>query len=148
MSDRNKLIDEITQSLEVEFAPRLGEELSIGDIDTRLVGISRETMAIVTEAAARGEQTETESTRLKALVKETTDLKQKREELLSKGSTGSEVARRVENAVTIMKESATELQEWNDSIIRQLVDTVKVLSPTRIEVIIRGGISIVQDIKD
>ena len=105
-------------------------------------------MAIVTEAAARGEQTETESTRLKALVKETTDLRQKREELLSKGSTGSEVARRVENAVTIMKESATELQEWNDSIIRQLVDTVKVLSPTRIEVIIRGGISIVQDIKD
>ena len=50
--------------------------------------------------------------------------------------------------MTIMKESATELQEWNDSIIRQLVDTVKVLSPTRIEVIIRGGISIVQDIKD
>ncbi len=148
MSDRNRLIDEITQSLEVEFAPRLGEELSIGDIDTRLEGISRETMAIVTEAAARGEQTESESTRLKALVKETTDLKQKREELLSKGSTGNEVARRVENAVAIMKESTSELQEWDDSIIRQLVDTVKVLSPTRIEVIIRGGISIVQDIKD
>lgn len=146
MSDRSKLIDEITQSLEVEFAPRAGEEMSVGDIDTRLEEISRETMAIVSEAAARGEQTEAEATRLKALVKETSDLRQRRQELLSKESSGNDVARRVENAVTIMKDATTGIQEWDESIIRQLVDTVKVLSATKIEVIIRGGLSIVQEI--
>lgn len=148
MSDRSKLIDEITQSLEVEFAPRAGEEMSVGDIDTRLEEISRETMAIVSEAAARGEQTEAEATRLKALVQETSDLRQRRQELLSKASSGNDVARRVENAVTIMKDATAGIQEWDESIIRQLVDTVKVLSATKIEVIIRGGLSIVQEIVD
>jgi len=36
--------------------------------------------------------------------------------------------------------------EWNESLIRQLVDTVKVLSANRIRVYLQGGIEIEQEL--
>ena len=42
-------------------------------------------------------------------------------------------------------EQAPEQIEWNDSTIRQLVDTVKVLSKDKIEIYLRGGTVIEQD---
>lgn len=147
MSDKAKLMAEITQSLEIELAPKPGGELSLSDIDTRIEAISRETMAIVSEAAVRGEQTEVETARLKALVDEAQDLKERRQGLLDEGDSKAGIMRRIENASDVMTSATSNFHEWNDNIIRQLVDTVKVLSATKIEIILRGGISVIQELR-
>ncbi len=146
MSDKAKLMDEITKSLEIELAPKPSGELSMSDIDARIEGISRETMAIVSEAASRGTQTEEEASRLKVLVDETQKLREMRQRLLEEGDSKAGVTKRIKYATSVMASTTNVFHEWNDSIIRQLVDTVKVISATKIEVIIRGGISVMQEL--
>ena len=51
----------------------------------------------------------------------------------------------MEAVVTAMEQLPAELTQWEESTIRQLVDTVKVLSKDRILVCLRGGIQIKQD---
>ena len=41
-----------------------------------------------------------------------------------------------------------EITEWNESVVRQLVDTVKVLSANRIRVYLRGGMESEQILKN
>ena len=49
--------------------------------------------------------------------------------------------------VSLMEKTSPELTEWDEFWIRQLVDTVKVLSEDSIMVYLRGGIEIRQSIK-
>ena len=51
----------------------------------------------------------------------------------------------MEAVVTAMEQIPVELTEWEENAIRQLVDTVKVLSKDRILVCLRCGIQIEQD---
>ena len=88
-----------------------------------------------------------ETARLKALVDEAQDLKERRQGLLDEGDSKAGIMRRIENASNVMTSATSNFHEWNDNIIRQLVDTVKVLSATKIEIILRGGISVIQELR-
>lgn len=44
-----------------------------------------------------------------------------------------------------MENASAEISEWDESMIRQLVDTVKVVSREKIIVCLRGGVQIKQD---
>ncbi len=46
-----------------------------------------------------------------------------------------------------MENASPGLTQWDESIIRQLVDTVKVLSENRIKVYLRGGLELAQEIR-
>ena len=46
-----------------------------------------------------------------------------------------------------MEQASAEITEWDESLIRQLVDTVKVLSADRISVYLHGGIEIEQEME-
>ena len=59
---------------------------------------------------------------------------------------GSAANRRIRDAVAILSAGDSQLTEWDESIIRQLVDTVEVLSADRIRVCLRGGMEIEQSI--
>ena len=50
--------------------------------------------------------------------------------------------------VTAMEETPAELTQWEESTIRQLVDTVKVLSKDRVLVCLRCGVQIEQKIEE
>ena len=49
-------------------------------------------------------------------------------------------------AVSLLESTSPVLAEWNEPVIRQLVDTVRVLSADRIRVCLRGGMEIEQTI--
>ena len=50
-------------------------------------------------------------------------------------------------AVSLLESTSPVLAEWNEPVIRQLVDTVRVLSVDRSAVYLRGGIEIQQEIE-
>ena len=52
--------------------------------------------------------------------------------------------RRIEDAAAAMAQASTHISEWDEALIRQLVDTVKVNSAKKITVFLRGGIQVEQ----
>ena len=52
---------------------------------------------------------------------------------------------RVDEAVELLNAETPDLSVWDEATIRQLVETVKVLSSEKILVILQGGIEIEQD---
>ena len=73
--------------------------------------------------------------------------KEKKAAILEQQNSNSAANRRIEDAVGIFNAGSSEITEWNEGIIRQLVDTVKVLSADRIRVYLKGGMEIEQAIE-
>lgn len=72
-------------------------------------------------------------------------LKEQKAKLLDQQNSDSAASRRIVNAMDILNAGSAYI-EWDESIVRQLVDTVKVLSANRIRVCLQGGIEIEQAI--
>ena len=56
------------------------------------------------------------------------------------------MAKRLQRASAVMEAAPAEVTEWNESIIHQLVEEVKVLSKDEIRITFRNGITISQTI--
>ena len=53
---------------------------------------------------------------------------------------------RIKEAETLLQETSPELAEWDDHVIRQLVNTVKVLSANKIRIYLNNGAEIEQEL--
>ena len=51
----------------------------------------------------------------------------------------------IEDAAAAMEQASCHICEWDETLIRQLVDTVKVHSAEKITVYLRGGVQVDQD---
>lgn len=144
MSKKHILIRDITGAMELELAPVPGETMSLADIERRLEEITPETMSIVTRAA-EGNQTDEDTDRLKALVNEAAALKEKRVHLHEQQKNNAQAHQRIREATAILEDTPAEIAQWDESLIRQLVEMVKVLSADKILVRLRGGFQIEQN---
>ena len=61
---------------------------------------------------------------------------------------GSEVDHRIKQAVEFMESTSSEITDWEESTIRQLVDWVKILSAEEILVCLHGGVEIKQKMEN
>jgi predicted nuclease with TOPRIM domain len=129
----------------MELAPVPGESMSLADIERRLEEISNETREIVAKAA-RAEGKSDFTDRLKAIVDESAALKEKRAYLQNQQQNNAAALQSIENAVATMERTSAEITEWDESLIRQLVETVTVLSADRIMVHLRGGFQIEENL--
>ncbi len=150
MSQKDKLIQEITGAMELELTPIPGETMSLADIERRLEEINQETRNLVVRSTKEKQESggkgfESYAEQLKALVDEAAALKEKRAFIQEQQRENAEATRRIEAATAAMEEASPDITEWDESTIRQLVDTVKVLSADKIEVYLRGGVKVTQD---
>ena len=139
------LARKITRAMEKDISPIPGEEMSLADIEKRLEEIDQEVGQLLPKAVSEGENACRE--RLRELLEETTTLKGKRAYLQEQREKDSAAARRIDAVATAMEQLPVELTQWEESTIRQLVDTVKVLSKDKILVCLRCGAEIEQDIE-
>ena len=146
MSQKNILAWKVTRAMEREVSPIPGEEMGLADIEKRLGEIDREVGQLIAQAVDAGNSAGYQE-QLKALLDETTALKEKRAYLQEQREKDSAAARRMEAVTTAMEQLPPELTQWEESTIRQLVDTVKVLSKGRILVYLRCGVEIEQEIE-
>lgn len=51
-----------------------------------------------------------------------------------------------ENAAAVMEQVSAEITQWDEPVIRDLVDTVKVISKDQIEVYLRDGSVVKQEV--
>ena len=146
MSQKDTLARKITRAMEKDISPIPGEEMSLADIEKRLEEIDQEVGQLIAKAANEGKTTTCQD-RLEDLLEETIALKGKRAFLQEQREKDSAAARRIDAVATAMEQLPVELTQWEESTIRQLVDTVKVLSKDKILVCLRCGAEIEQEIK-
>ena len=145
MSDKLSLIQEITGAMELELAPIPGESLSLADIDRRLSELNDKTRELVAEAA-HAEDASAFTARLKAVMDEVTALKAKRTLIQEQRQGNAQAMQRIQDAASALETAPAEITEWDEALIRQLVDTVKVVSADKLIVFLRGGGQIEQTI--
>ena len=118
--------------------------MSLADIEHRLGELNDQTRKLVAEAA-RTEDSSAYTSQLREIVNETAELKEKRAFIQERRRNDALAARRVDAATVALEQATACISQWDETIIRQLVDTVKVHSAEKITVFLRGGIQVEQD---
>lgn len=70
------------------------------------------------------------------------ELKNKKSLLMEKQQSDSAANKRIQDAVRLLNNSSAEVTEWDEGMIRQMVDYVKVLAEDRVLICLRGGIEV------
>ena len=130
--------------MEMELAPVPGESMSLAAIEQRLDELNSLTRELVAEAA-RIKDAEAYTTQLREIMNEAAELKEKRAYIEEQRQNNAQAVQRIEDAAAAMEQASCHICEWDEPLIRQLVDTVKVLSAQKITVYLRGGIQVDQD---
>lgn len=143
MADKNSLIRQITDAMETEIIPFPGGTMSLGDIERRMRELEQQFQTLLEKAtddpAAYGGQ-------FKEILDEQTFLKEKRSGILADNNEQTKANQRIKDAAQTLENASPHITEWDESAIRQLVETVKVLSKDEIAVTLKGGIEICQKI--
>lgn len=145
MSNKDHLIRQLQSAMELELAPMPGDHMSLADIEQRLQELGEQVREIVAKAAATKE-VQVHAPLLKEIADEMDALKKKRALIESQRQTHEHAFRRIEIATDAMEQTSTNISQWDEALIRQLVDTVKVHSAEKITVYLRGGIEIQQNL--
>ena len=144
MAGKDCLIQQITAAMEKEIIPIQGEIISVGEIDRKLAELETKFQQLLERAT---EDAEDHSTHFKEILDEQTALKEKRAALVEAHKGHTEASRRMDRAAHVLENTSSELNEWNETIIRQLVEQVKVLSKDEIIVMMKGGAEVRQIIE-
>ena len=79
-------------------------------------------------------------------IRDRTFLKEKRSVILANNNEQAKANQRIMDAAQTLENASLHITEWDESAVRQLVETVKVLSKDEIAVTLKGGIEICQKI--
>lgn len=145
MSRKAALVEQIADSIRMEMSPIPGEAMSLSDIDQRLGELDREFRKLFAASKEDGGYL-AHADAFKRITEDMAALKEKKALILAQQEGNSAANRRIQNAVNVLNAGSAEITEWDKDMIRQLVDTVKVLSADRIRVYLRGGMEIEQTI--
>ena len=143
MSQRETLVGQIEDAMRMELIPFPGS-MSVSDIDRRLEELDKEFQTLFADSQEGGFMKHAED--FKRISADMAALKEQRASLLDRQNSDSAASRRIAGAMDILNAGSGAFTEWNESLIRQLVDTVKVLSANRIRVYLQGGIEIEQEL--
>ena len=139
----DSLIRQITAAMETELIPFPGGTMSLGDIECRLRVLEQQFQTLLEKAtddpAAYGGQ-------FKEILDEQTFLKEKRSVILANNNEQTKANQRIMDAAQTLENASPYITEWDESAVRQLVETVKILSKDEVAVTLKGGIEICQKI--
>lgn len=143
MSQKETIISRITGAMEQTLAPIPGETMSLSEIEQRLAEIDEEVRRVVAQTAEQGLSICADY--MKALADECAELKKQRSRIQEQRTNNSALMKRVDDVASTLRQTSPTITEWDESLIRQLVDTVKVVSAEKIIVYLQGGTQVEQN---
>lgn len=147
MGRKDELVHHITNTMAQELISIPGETMSLADIERRLEEINQETHEIVVTSSRRDDKYKDFTEQLKALVDESAALKERRAFIREQQQNNTQAMQRIEHAKAVLEQASSEITEWDERVIRQLVESVKVLSAEKLAIQIRGGMVIEQELE-
>ena len=142
MSDKGVLIRQIEDAMRMELIPFPGGMMSAGDIERKIKELEAEFQDLFEEAQKEpgGYMKYTEE--FQRITNDIAELKNKKSLLMEKQQSDSAANKRIQDAVRLLNNSSAEVTEWDEGMIRQMVDYVKVLAEDRVLICLRGGIEV------
>lgn len=145
MSRKDVLANRVASEMAQELAPVPGEVMSLGDIERAIGDLSKRFDRLMNETDGE-ESIQRNMDQFRDISEQLAALKERKAHTLGVQKENEVMAKKLRCAATIMEAAPTEVTEWNESIVHQLVEEIKVLSKDEIKVTFRNGTQITQTI--
>ena len=146
MSDHGTLTAQLIDTMEQELAPIPGESMSLGDIDRAMEGLGQQFNDLLREAADAN-NADSYTAQFQSISTAMAEFKRRKANILQIRQEQEQTNRRVQAVASVLKTASSELTEWDDNVIYQLLEKVTVLSREHIRVTLRDGLEIEQAVE-
>ncbi len=145
VKDKDNIVCNLKAAMEKELAPIAGQQLSLSEIDNRLEQLNTEFSKVLAEASESGNQA-AYSDRFREIMQKQTVLKAQRDEIQRMLAESGKVAAHIEQCRQAAETTPSAITEWDDALIRQVVESVTVETGNEIIVALKSGASIHQEL--
>ena len=140
VKDKDNIVYNLKAAIEKELAPVAGQQLSLSEIDNRLEQLNTEFSKVLAEASESGDQA-AYSDRFRDIMQKQTALKAQRDEIQRLFAESGKAVAHIEQC-----RQAAAITEWDEALIRQVVESVTVETGGGIVVALKSGASIHQEL--
>ena len=143
--DKDSIVYNLKAAMEKELAPAAGQQLSLSEIDSQLEQLNTEFSKVLAEASESGNQA-AYSDRFRDIMQHQTELKAQRNEIQRMLAESGKAAAHIEHCRQAAEAAPTVISEWDEALIRQVVESVTVETGGGIVVALKSGASIHQEL--
>ena len=145
VKDKNNIVYNLKAAMEKELAPAAGQQLSLSEIDDRLDQLNTEFSKVLAEASESGDQA-AYSDRFREIMQKQTALKAQRDEIQRMLAESGKAAAHIEQCRQAAETTPATITEWDEALIRQVVESVTVETCNEVIVALKSGASIHQEL--
>ena len=142
---KDSIIYNLKSAMEKELAPVAGQQLSLSEIDNQLEQLNAEFSKVLAEASESGDQA-AYSDRFREIMQKQTALKAQRDEIQGLLAESGKAAAHIEQCRQAAETTPSAITEWDEALIRQVVESVTVETGNEIIVALKSGASIHQEL--
>ena len=143
--DKDSIVYNLKAAMEKELAPAAGQQLSLSEIDSQLEQLNTEFSKVLAEASESGDQA-VYSDKFREIMQKQTALKAQRDEIQGMLAESGKAAAHIEQCRQAAEAAPTVISEWDEALIRQVVESVTVEIGGGIVVALKSGASIHQEL--
>ena len=145
VKDKDSIIYNLKSAMEKELAPAAGQQLSLSEIDNQLEQLNTEFSKVLAEASESGDQA-AYSDRFREIMQKQTALKAQRDEIQRMLAESGKAAAHIEQCRQAAETTPATITEWDEALIRQVVESVTVETCNEVIVALKSGASIHQEL--
>ena len=145
VKDKDNIVYNLKAAMEKELAPVAGQQLSLSEIDNQLEQLTTEFSKVLAEASECGDQA-AYSDRFREIMQKQTALKAQRNEIQEMLAESGKAAAHIEQCRQAAESTPATITEWDEALIRQVVESVTVETGSEIIVALKFGASIHQEL--
>ena len=145
VKDKDSIVYNLKSAMEKELAPAAGQQLSLSEIDSQLEQLNTEFSKVLAEASESGNQA-AYSDRFREIMQKQTALKAQRDEIQRMLAESGKATAHIEQCRQAAETTPSAITEWDEALIRQVVESVTVETGSEIIVALRSGASIHQEL--
>ena len=145
VKDKNNIVYNLKAAMEKELAPAAGQQLSLSEIDNRLEQLNTEFSKVLAEASESGDQA-AYSDKFREIMQKQTALKAQRNEIQRMLAESGKAADHIDQCRQAAEVMPVAITEWDEALIRQVVESVTVETDGGIVVALKSGASIHQEL--
>ena len=142
---KDSIIYNLKSAMEKELAPVAGQQLSLSEIDSQLEQLNTEFSKALAEASESGDQA-AYSDRFREIMQKQTALKSQRDEIQGMLAESGKAAAHIEQCRQAAETTPSAISEWDEALIRQVVESVTAETGNEIIVALKSGASIHQEL--
>lgn len=143
--DKDNIVYNLKTAMEKELAPVAGQQLSLSEIDRQLEQLNTEFSKALAEASESGDQAAS-SDRFREIMQKQTALKAQRNKIQGMLVESGKAATHIEQCRQAAETTPSAITEWDEALIRQVVESVTVETGNEIIVALKSGASIHQEL--